>query len=53
MRETITLRSSGLSRFSQNYHLFGVTRFVELSNEEFNMVQWYVFQNCEGSETLS
>ncbi|KAK6137042.1 hypothetical protein DH2020_029215 [Rehmannia glutinosa] len=36
--------------FSQRCRPFGATKFVELSEEEFNMPQWFVFQNCEEVE---
>ena len=40
----------GLSIFSQKCRPFGATTYVELSNEEFNTIQWFVLKNCEEVE---
>ena len=39
-----------LSIFSQKVRHFGATKFVELSKEEFSVMQWFVFQNYEEVE---
>lgn len=39
-----------LSIFSQKVRHFGAIKFVELSKEEFSVMQWFVFQNCEEVE---
>ncbi|CAA0829649.1 Unknown protein, partial [Striga hermonthica] len=36
-----------LSIFSEKCRHFGATKLVELSEEEYNTLQWFVFQNCE------
>ncbi|XP_065872300.1 uncharacterized protein [Euphorbia lathyris] len=39
-----------LSIFSQHCRPFGATKFIDLSEEEYNFVQWFVLQNCEEVE---
>ncbi|CAH9105405.1 unnamed protein product [Cuscuta europaea] len=36
--------------FSQRCRPFGATTYVELSQDELNATQWFVFQNCEELE---
>ncbi|KAI0504585.1 hypothetical protein KFK09_015537 [Dendrobium nobile] len=45
--DDVHLHENQLSIFSRRIHLFGQPHFTTLSWSEYNLVRWYVLNNCE------